>query len=223
MAPARKNSTKGGRPPAGVREGERVTDYPQLSVHVPEELRLRLQALAQVTGQSQWRVLSAAVNSYIERLDDDERKLIGAMLDRAEPLLARPSKTSKAPLHATILNVDDNDSMRFARSAMLRQEGFEVVEAQTGQQAIQIASRHVPNLVLLDVHLPDISGLEVCRHFKSDPLLNKVKVIQLSATFNNPHDQLHGLEVGGADIYLAEPVQRGTLLSVIRRLLTTPS
>jgi DNA-binding response OmpR family regulator len=81
----------------------------------------------------------------------------------------------------------------------------------------------VPNLVLLDVHLPDISGLDVCRQIKADPVLKHVKVIQLSATFSSPHDQLYGLETGGADIYLAEPVQRGTLLSVIRRLLAKPA
>jgi CheY-like chemotaxis protein/predicted DNA-binding protein len=223
MAPERKTPNKGGRPPAGVRDGERVTDYPQLSVHVPDELRLRLQALAQVTGQPQWRVLAAAVDTYIERLGEDERKLIGAMLERAEPLLTMPSKTAKTPVQATILNVDDNDSMRFARSTMLRQEGFDVVEAETGRQAIQVAARHVPNLVLLDVHLPDISGLDVCRQIKADPVLKHVKVIQLSATFSSPHDQLYGLETGGADIYLAEPVQRGTLLSVIRRLLAKPA
>ena len=76
-----------------------------------------------------------------------------------------------------------------------------------------------PALVLLDVNLPDMSGLEVARQIKSDPSHRHVKIIQISATFSTPRDQLHGLETGGADIYLAEPVARGTLLSVIHRLL----
>jgi CheY-like chemotaxis protein len=63
-----------------------------------------------------------------------------------------------------------------------------------------------------------MSGLDVCRQIKSNGFGN-IKVVQTSATFRTPHDQLEGLEVGGADLYLAEPVPRGTLLSVVRRLL----
>jgi DNA-binding response OmpR family regulator len=74
-------------------------------------------------------------------------------------------------------------------------------------------------VVVLDVHLPDINGLEICRLIKKDPRLRTVKVVQVSATVKTPLDQLHGLEHGGADIYLTEPLARGTLLSVIERLL----
>jgi DNA-binding response OmpR family regulator len=63
-----------------------------------------------------------------------------------------------------------------------------------------------------------MSGLDVCRQIKSDDRWSHVRVVQTSATFSTPHDQLQGLESGGADIYLAEPVSRGTLLSIVRRL-----
>jgi CheY-like chemotaxis protein/predicted DNA-binding protein len=210
-----------GRPPAG-KSGTRMSDAPQVSVHLPIPVRDRLEALTRVSGRPQWRVLADAIESYIAGLPDDERQLVEALVSRAETVLAgpwRPTERSPVPVGATILNVDDNEGMLFARSAMLRNEGYEVVEAQTGRKAIQAAGECRPRLVLLDVHLPDISGLDVCREIKSDPRLSDVKVVQISATFNTPHDQLYGLETGGADIYLAEPVQRSTLLAVVRRLL----
>jgi hypothetical protein len=58
----------------------------------------------------------------------------------------------------------------------------------------------------------------VCSQVKTDSRWAHVRVVQTSATFNTPHEQLHGLQSSGADIYLAEPVPRGTLLSIVRRL-----
>jgi CheY-like chemotaxis protein len=124
---------------------------------------------------------------------------------RAQPLLTQPMNAGTLPRRdappVTILNVDDNESMLFARSTILRTEGFHVLEAQTGRAALQILESHVPRLVLLDVHLPDMSGLDVCRQIKADKRLSGVKVVQTSATFSSPHDQLHGLQSGGADMY----------------------
>ncbi len=79
--------------------------------------------------------------------------------------------------------------------------------------------RHQPDVVLLDVRLPDIDGLEVCRLIKADAETRHIKVVQVSASVRAPLDQLHCLEEGGADMYLTEPMSRGTLLSVIDRLL----
>lgn len=214
---------RSGRPPAGLRPGERVSDYPQLSTRIPGEAYERLQALATIQGVPQWRVIADALDRYVKDLTADERALVEELMRRAEPILQQPAKSRKpsrvAPETVTILNVDDNEPMLFARSAMLRTEGFQVIEAQTGRKAIEMVEVHRPRLVLLDVHLPDMSGLEVCRHIKSSQYLGDIKVVQTSATFRSPHDQLEGLEAGGADLYLAEPVARGTLLSVVRRLL----
>ena len=210
-----------GRPPAGLRPGEHVSRYPQLTTRVPRAVVDRLQVIAKVTKKPQWRVLSEAVEVYVRNLPPDERALLDGMLGRATPVLAKPKSTRAIPTPAPIqiLNVDDNDAMLFARSKMLRAEGFEVLEAQTGRRALEMVERYRPPVVLLDVRLPDISGLDVCRQIKSDRRLAGIKIVQTSATFSSPHDQLEGLINGGADFYLAEPVPRGTLLSVIRRLL----
>lgn len=210
-----------GRPPAGKRPGERVTDYPRLALRLPRETYERLQDLANELQQPQWRVLSDAVDAYIRELPADRRALVEGLLNRAEPLLAQPIRGLEyltRETGITVLNVDDNEPMRFARSAMLRDDGFNVVEAATGRDALAALERCTPRVVVLDVNLPDMSGLDVCRRIKNDGRWPHVKVVQTSATFSSPHDQLQGLEAGGADIYLAEPVSRGTLLSIVRRL-----
>src|SRR5262249_9582497 len=112
----------------------------------------------------------------------------------------------------------DNDAMRFARTAILRDDGFHVVEAGTGREALRALKDCDARGGGGDGNLPDMSGLEVCRQIKSNQRWQPGRVVQTSATFRTPQDQLHGLEAGGADIYLAEPVSRGTLLSIVRRL-----
>jgi CheY-like chemotaxis protein len=219
-----KEAKRSGRPPAGLRPGERVSDYPQLSTRIPEEAFETLQALATMHRVPQWRVIANALDRYIQELKPEEQALLAETMRRAERLLEKPAKPRRGPMipeSVKILNVDDNEPMLFARSLLLRTEGFHVLEAKTGKQALQIVETQRPRLVLLDVHLPDMSGLDVCRLIKSNEELGDIKVVQTSATFRSPHDQLEGLEAGGADLYLTEPVPRGTLLSVVRRLLDT--
>jgi len=118
----------------------------------------------------------------------------------------------------TVLNVDDNPATRYARSRVLRQAGFDVTEAGTGQQALELIGTGNPHIVLLDVRLPDMSGIDVCRQFKADPQTMGIPVIQISATFVTEQDQLLGLE-GGAEVYLTEPVEPQELITVVRTLL----
>jgi CheY-like chemotaxis protein len=219
---SKRAKAKEGRPPAGRRPGVRSSEYPRFALRLPAVAHDRLLAMAEISGRPQWRVLSDAIDAYIKELPDDQQQLLQGLLDRAEPLLTKPVRTTRElPLGIAILNVDDNEAMRFARSTMLRNEGFEVIDAPTGHDALALLETHHRQLsvVVLDVNLPDISGIEVCRAIKADSRFRHIRVVQTSATFSSPHDQLRGLESGGADIYLAEPVPRGTLLSIIRRLV----
>ena len=81
----------------------------------------------------------------------------------------------------TILNVYDDDAGRYAISKTLQHSGFQVKEASTGQEALRMAQEE-PDLILLDVNLPDISGFEVCHRLKSDPKTSSIPVLHLSAT-----------------------------------------
>jgi len=65
-----------------------------------------------------------------------------------------------------ILNVDDYVPARYARSQLLRRAGYEVIEAGTGAEALRLVAEERPDLVLLDINLPDLSGFEVCRRIR---------------------------------------------------------
>jgi CheY-like chemotaxis protein len=213
---------KRGRPPGGDKPGERVVDYPQLSVRVPRATLRKLRAAATVQKLSHARVLADAIDRYLDALPQDQRTLVEGLLRRATDVFEQPAKRAnndRAARRITVLNVDDHEASLYARSSVLRKEGWNVVEAQTGRGALEAVRRHRPDVVLLDVHLPDINGLEVCRQIKADAATRHIKVVQVSASVRAPLDQLHCLEEGGADMYLTEPVPRGTLLSVIDRLL----
>ena len=69
----------------------------------------------------------------------------------------------------TILNVNDNEAARYATTRILHRAGFKVLEAATGSEALQITREDLPPLVILDINLPDLSGVEVCRRIKTDP------------------------------------------------------
>jgi signal transduction histidine kinase len=118
----------------------------------------------------------------------------------------------------TILNVDDYPPGLYARSRILRQAGFRVREATTGGEALQLAVAEKPDLVLLDVNLPDISGLEVCRRIKADPETASVLVLHLSATSVREGDRVRGLDFG-ADNYLIEPIEPEELIANVHALL----
>jgi PAS domain S-box-containing protein len=117
-----------------------------------------------------------------------------------------------------IVNVDDYEPARYARTQILRQAGFEVKEAATGDDALRLAASEHPAVILLDVNLPDMSGFEVCRRLKADPATSLVPILHLSATFVNAGHRALGLE-GGADGYLTEPVEPPVLIATVNALL----
>lgn len=116
-----------------------------------------------------------------------------------------------------ILAVDDNEALRYALVRTLREAGYQVVEARTGGEALALAAEN-PDLITLDVHLPDILGFEVCRRLKSDPLTSHIPILHLSSTYIDPDARVQGLS-SGADAYLAEPIDRAELIATVGALL----
>jgi PAS domain S-box-containing protein len=116
----------------------------------------------------------------------------------------------------TILVLDDTEAIRYAKARTLRRAGYHVVEAGTGRDALALAREVKPQLALLDVKLPDINGIEVCRMLKEE--MPAILVLQMSASFVESEDRTRGLE-SGADTYLVEPVEPGELVATVRALL----
>jgi signal transduction histidine kinase len=119
---------------------------------------------------------------------------------------------------SAILVVDDQEVNRYSKGRVLRRAGFEVLEAGDGATALRLVEEHQPRLVVLDVHLPDIDGWEVCRRIKSDPATGSILVLQVSATYVSDADTVRALE-GGADACLTEPIEPPVLVATVRALL----
>ena len=122
------------------------------------------------------------------------------------------------PSSQPILNVDDYTPGRYARTKLLRQAGFTVLEAATGKEALDQVSVGRPALVLLDVNLPDMSGFEVCRRIKKDPKTAATTVLHISASNVQVQHQVHGLDLG-ADGYLVEPIDSAVLVATVKAFL----
>jgi PAS domain S-box-containing protein len=117
-----------------------------------------------------------------------------------------------------ILLVDDDSAIRELFSMCLRREGYEVQEAANGEQGLKSARKRHPDLVLLDVGLPDMSGVEVCRQIKNDPAMKDVFVALCSGEATNEEDKVGGFHTG-ADEYLVKPIGIQELLARVQTLL----
>jgi PAS domain S-box-containing protein len=130
------------------------------------------------------------------------------------------STLTDAKSAACVLVVDDDDAARYAKSRMLRQAGYRVLESVSGGEALRSVAACNPDLILLDVRLPDINGLEVCRRIKANPDTASIPVLQMSASFRDDRSKVAGLE-GGADGYITEPVEPTLLVATIGAFLRT--
>jgi PAS domain S-box-containing protein len=118
---------------------------------------------------------------------------------------------------SVIMVVDDNPATRYSTSRVLRAAGFEVLEAATGGEAIA-KSATGPDLIILDVNLPDLDGFDVCRTLRAAPRTARTPVIHLSATFVKDDDKVQGFEAG-ADGYLTHPVEPPVLVATVNAFL----
>ena len=117
-----------------------------------------------------------------------------------------------------VLNVDDYEAARYVRTKMLRQAGFRVVEASSAADALRHVGAEPPALAIVDVQLPDMSGLDLARRLKADPGTASIIVVAVSAVFRGDRDRAHGLEQG-ADAYLVEPIHPDVFVATLRALL----
>ena len=123
-----------------------------------------------------------------------------------------------SPAGALILNVDDTDANRYVKSRILKAAGFEVIEASTGAAARKLVAERSPDLVLLDVRLPDCNGRQLAAEIKRNPGTAQVVVLQTSASHVDTAHRVASLEAG-ADGYLVEPIEAEELVANVRALL----
>src|SRR5665213_3637385 len=124
-----------------------------------------------------------------------------------------------------VLVVDDNPAKLYVIAQILRAGGFAVTEASCGADGLTLAEMQ-PDVIVLDVDLPDIGGFEVCRRIKAGAATSRIPVLHISGKFIGGGDKAGGLE-GGADGYLTEPVEprelRAAVAAMLRSMASSPS
>jgi DNA-binding response OmpR family regulator len=116
-----------------------------------------------------------------------------------------------------ILAVDDESNVLKSISRVLQAAGFTVTTASSGLEALELIRHQRPDLVVLDIIMPDMDGLEVCRRLRADPFLARLPIIFLTAR-GRPTDIVEGLDIG-ADEFLVKPFEVVELPARIRALL----
>jgi signal transduction histidine kinase len=117
-----------------------------------------------------------------------------------------------------ILNVDDDNAARYVKSRILRLAGYNVVEAATGAAAMQLIAERMPELILLDVRLPDVNGRELASRIKKTPATAQIVVLQTSASHVDTKHRVASLDAG-ADGYISAPIEPEELVAHVRALL----
>lgn len=121
------------------------------------------------------------------------------------------------PSRKTVLLVEDNEDNLIIYSTILRFGGYRVIEAHDGRAALEAARTMAPNLILMDVSIPYVDGLEVTRRLKSDPATRRIPIIALTA-HALPSDRDRALEAG-CDGYISKPAEPRAILAAVRREL----
>src|SRR5262249_26592236 len=135
----------------------------------------------------------------------------------APAIIAAPDKRrTRAP--QTILIADDEPAFRDYLGTLLRTQGFRVEAAGDGVQALEMFAQHQPDLVLLDIEMPHVDGLEFCRRLKQNPEPRLVPVVLVTG-LTASEDRIRGIEVGAND-FLSKPVDRNELMARVKSLLS---
>lgn len=172
------------------------------------------------TIRQQWPNLPIVMLSgFPDEVPDDAIRLVNAFVIKGgapEQLLVVVQDTlaGRSFGRVTILNVDDNEQNRYAISRVLRKAGFNVLEARTGREALEVASAR-PSLIILDINLPDMLGFDVCRQLKSDPETRDIPVIHMSATYPAGTADSESVE-SGAGRFLQHPEDLLEVVEVVR-------
>lgn len=121
------------------------------------------------------------------------------------------------PARKTVLIVEDNELNMKLFHDLLEAHGYATIEARTGSQALALAAKLRPDLILMDIQLPEISGLQVTRELKNDPNLADIPVIAVTA-FAMKGDE-ERIRAGGCEDYIAKPISVAGFLEKVKRYL----
>ncbi len=132
--------------------------------------------------------------------------LMSAMVEKETPATAK-----------TVLIVEDNELNMKLFHDLLEAHGYNILEARTGPEALKMADEHRPDLILMDIQLPEVSGLEVTQKIKNNEQLVSIPIIAVTA-FAMKGDE-ERIRQGGCEDYIAKPISVSTFLEKVKRYL----
>ncbi len=116
-----------------------------------------------------------------------------------------------------ILVVDDDPYILLSLEFLMKKNGFDVMVARNGTEALEIVEKQVPDIVLLDIMMPDVDGYAICKHIKSSKKLKEAKVVFMSAK-SKETDIQKGYDLG-ASLYVTKPFSTRQLLKQVQELI----
>jgi two-component system, cell cycle response regulator DivK len=126
----------------------------------------------------------------------------------------RPKATDK---HKTVLIVEDNELNMKLFHDLLDAHGYNILETRSGLEALKIAREQRPDLILMDIQLPEVSGLEVTKWLKEDDQLRSIPVVAVTA-FAMKGDE-ERIRQGGCEAYISKPISIGSFIATVRRYI----
>ena len=130
----------------------------------------------------------------------------------------KPGRTGIRPLRQRVLIVEDNDLNMKLFNDLLVAHGYDTLQTKDGVEALALARQHRPDLILMDIQLPEVSGLEVTKWIKEDKSLSMIPIIAVTA-FAMKGDR-EKMRDGGCEDYIAKPISVASFLRTVERFLS---
>jgi two-component system, cell cycle response regulator DivK len=145
--------------------------------------------------------------------------MAGAQMDygRYDSVTTEPSLGVSAEMQKTVLVVEDNELNMKLFNDLLEAHGYKVVQTRDGLSALEIARKHMPDLILMDIQLPEVSGIEVTKWLKEDEELKRIPVIAVTAFAMKGDEQK--IREGGCEAYISKPISVMSFLQTIDKFL----
>jgi two-component system cell cycle response regulator DivK len=129
-------------------------------------------------------------------------------------------KNGRADMAKTVLIVEDNELNMKLFHDLLEAHGYQTIATRNGIEALDLARKYRPDLILMDIQLPEVSGLEVTKWLKDDPDLKAIPVVAVTA-FAMKGDE-ERIREGGCEAYLSKPISVGKFIETVRHFLGSP-
>jgi two-component system response regulator ResD len=121
------------------------------------------------------------------------------------------------PMHNKILIADDDAEMLETLASMLEAEGYTVIRAENGQEAVELARKELPALIMSDIHMPVMDGLKACKAIKSDKVTKGIPVVML--TVEGSINEIQQAISYGAKTYITKPSSKAEILKVVKSII----